>query len=114
MPNTPEYRSEKKSERVWSDAGSMPPGWDELTNAQKLVFTQAERLDLRDGEFWWAPGAPEHGVIGTYNNYYCRCPKCQRANADYRYMTRNQAPMEMRRPLGIERPAPPPVDDFSY
>jgi hypothetical protein len=92
MPNTAELREKRRDARVLSRAGSMPPGWDDLENAQRMVFTQAERAELHDQEFMWAPDAPEHGVLNSYNNYYCRCPKCRSGNARHAYATRKGVP----------------------
>jgi hypothetical protein len=80
VANTPERRNAIKAARIWSPAGKMPPTWKDMTLAQKMQFTQADRQALKEGEFWWAP-VPEHGNWNAYNNNFCRCPLCARANA---------------------------------
>lgn len=75
------FRERRKAARVLSPAGQMPSNWAALSNAQRGAFTQAERQQLLDSEFMWAPEAEEHGVWNTYNNYQCRCPKCSSYNA---------------------------------
>lgn len=81
MGNSVEYRNARKAERTECVPGKMPSNWNAMTNAQRAAFTQAERKGLRDGNFMWSPTAPEHGVWNSYNNYFCRCPGCKRANA---------------------------------
>lgn len=75
------FRERRKAARTHSPAGQMPSNWNELSNAQRGAFTQTERQQLLDSDFLWAPDAEEHGVWNTYNNYFCRCPKCSEHNA---------------------------------
>jgi len=84
-----DFRDRRKAMRTHSPAGQMPANWDQLTNAQRGAFTQQQRVDLRDGDFLWAGGAPEHGVWNTYNNWFCRCPPCRSANATRKADDRN-------------------------
>lgn len=82
MANTPEFRTARKLARTPCRPGQMPSNWGELTNAEKAQFSQADKQALLDGDFLWAPDAPEHGGWNGYNNYFCGCPMCRRANAD--------------------------------
>jgi hypothetical protein len=81
-------RQRRRDARVLVPTGKMPPNWDELTNAQKSVFTQAQRMQMKNTEFYWAPDVAEHGQWSAYNNWFCRCPPCTQANTDNTYQYR--------------------------
>lgn len=86
MPTDPavtsaEFREKRKAARVHVPVGQMPAGWHDKPTAFMASFTQSERQQLLDSDFMWAPDAPEHGIWNSYNNFFCRCPKCSALNA---------------------------------
>jgi len=40
-----------------------------------------ERVWHADG-YWYSPRLRVHGTWNGYNNWYCHCPPCTRANTD--------------------------------
>lgn len=52
MGNTRRARARRYAERIWRD------------------------------DHWYAPRLGQHGTWNGYNNWFCRCPPCTRANTD--------------------------------
>ena len=45
----------------------------------------ARALLERDRQRAYEANLPDHGTYSRYNYHKCRCPKCQEANAEYRW-----------------------------